>query len=655
MTTTVTTTVHDPLDVEVLADGLGFPEGPCIAEDGTVYAVDIDHATIVEADGKGGATIVATPGGGPNGMALRADGTAVVANNGGFLWTQIGDFRIPIDRGDPHQRAARLREGLDRADRPGHRRRAPSCTTRATGGCSAAPTTSCSTRSAGSGSPTTARAVTTASTAAGSTTSRPTAARCSEIAFPLLGPNGVGLSPDGRTVYAAETHTGRLWAWALAEPGRGPAGRRLAGRPPRRGLPRRPRRSRSTRSPSRRTGASRSAPSATASWSITPDGSEIDVHPIPGDVTTNIAFGGADRRRAVDHAVPLGAPRRDDLAPARPRAATCRERPPRSTGSRHPGDSSLPHATANRHWCSAWRSGVMADRRVWRASSVHAVCRHVSDASPGAEAGIFARRRPSDPALPTASRTVFRRRAVLLDRSTPLGRAGLRTVRCRRTVVQHHPLARERARGIREVDSAAERHRRSRSPRTRPPVRTSIPRHVVRSRPGRHHLTRTTCSVGVLHPAEGIALHRWRTEGTACGPIVSGLESVTSSQRVGPFSERRAHGQLSECDGWDASLPLSQRFDDRRYLRFVALAGVRFEAEGVAPQQRDLVGDGVEVVVAPVVDEPQLGEAGDHRAEGERGDLGVDRRGWPRRPSGGGGWPARPGRRSASGAASGPR
>jgi gluconolactonase len=32
---------------------------------------------------------------------------------------------------------------------------------------------------------------------------------------------------------------------------------------------------------------------------VTPDGREVDVHPIPGDVTTNVAFGGTDRRRAV--------------------------------------------------------------------------------------------------------------------------------------------------------------------------------------------------------------------------------------------------------------------------------------------------------------------------------------------------------------------
>jgi gluconolactonase len=32
---------------------------------------------------------------------------------------------------------------------------------------------------------------------------------------------------------------------------------------------------------------------------VTPDGEEADVYPVPGDVTTNIAFGGSDRRRAV--------------------------------------------------------------------------------------------------------------------------------------------------------------------------------------------------------------------------------------------------------------------------------------------------------------------------------------------------------------------
>ena len=53
------------------------------------------------------------------------------------------------------------------------------------------------------------------------------------------------------------------------------------------------------------------------------------------------------------------------------------------------------------------------------------------------------------------------------------------------------------------------------------------------------------------------------------------------------------------------------------------------DADGVRPQQRELLGDGVEVVVAPVLDEPQLGDAGDHGAEGQRRDLRVRPRGRP--------------------------
>ena len=40
------------------------------------------------------------------------------------------------------------------------------------------------------------------------------------VIFPLMGPNGIGLSPDGETLYVAETPTGRLWAWDVTGPGR---------------------------------------------------------------------------------------------------------------------------------------------------------------------------------------------------------------------------------------------------------------------------------------------------------------------------------------------------------------------------------------------------------------------------------------------------
>jgi gluconolactonase len=40
-----------------------------------------------------------------------------------------------------------------------------------------------------------------------------------EVAFPLVTPNGIGLSPDEQTLYVAETEPARLWAFDVVEPG----------------------------------------------------------------------------------------------------------------------------------------------------------------------------------------------------------------------------------------------------------------------------------------------------------------------------------------------------------------------------------------------------------------------------------------------------
>jgi sugar lactone lactonase YvrE len=89
-------TVHDPLEFEVLGSGLGFPEGPVIADDGTVSAVDIDGGRVFHI-ASGDVAVVAGPGGGPNGMAVETPTTPIIANNGGFLWSEVeGGIRILI-------------------------------------------------------------------------------------------------------------------------------------------------------------------------------------------------------------------------------------------------------------------------------------------------------------------------------------------------------------------------------------------------------------------------------------------------------------------------------------------------------------------------------------------------------------------------------
>ena len=292
---------HDPLEFDVIADGLGFPEGPVIAEDGTVFAVDIHAGTVVRVtDGR--TEVAAATGGGPNGMAIGLDGLAYIANNGGFPWTEVNGGRVPVDlrthsneppgftggwieRADLRSGAVtRLHDACD-----GRRLRGPNdLVFDETGGLWFTDLGKVRRESVDRGGlyyippfpP------------------FPPGGPVRKVAFPLLGPNGVGLSPDGRRVYVAETYTGRLWAWDLEAPGsvRAPAGRAGA---PHGGICVAATPFTFDSLAVEEDGRIAIAAIGDGIVVITPDGEELDVHPVPGDTTTNIAFGGNDRRRAV--------------------------------------------------------------------------------------------------------------------------------------------------------------------------------------------------------------------------------------------------------------------------------------------------------------------------------------------------------------------
>src|SRR5207244_747413 len=71
-------------------------EGPVAMPDGSVILTEIKsgHLTRVAPDGT--KSLVADVGKGPNGLAVGADGALYVCNNGGFIWTEIGDMNIPV-------------------------------------------------------------------------------------------------------------------------------------------------------------------------------------------------------------------------------------------------------------------------------------------------------------------------------------------------------------------------------------------------------------------------------------------------------------------------------------------------------------------------------------------------------------------------------
>src|SRR3982751_5352535 len=71
-------------DFTTVADGLRFPEGPVAMPDGSIILVEIKAGRITRISAEGAKHVVATPGGGPNGLAMGPDGWLYCCNNGGF-------------------------------------------------------------------------------------------------------------------------------------------------------------------------------------------------------------------------------------------------------------------------------------------------------------------------------------------------------------------------------------------------------------------------------------------------------------------------------------------------------------------------------------------------------------------------------------------
>ena len=282
------------MKIREIASGLQFPEGPVALDDGSMLLVEIARGTLSRVLPEGRVQVVADMGGGPNGAAIGPDGAVYVCNNGGFAWqTENDGCHRPIGQAADYSggRIERLDLATGRFERlfdsvDGLGLRGPNdLVFDAAGGFYFT--------DLGKVRPT---EMDRGGLYYGHADGRPALV----VARPVLTPNGIALSPDGSTLYYAETEGARLWAFDIESPGRvrkagwpSPHGGRLVAASPG---------GHYQRFDSMAVDALGNLCVATLMHGgisiLSPDGRLASHVPLPDRFTTNLCFGGKDRRTA---------------------------------------------------------------------------------------------------------------------------------------------------------------------------------------------------------------------------------------------------------------------------------------------------------------------------------------------------------------------
>ena len=197
-------------DVRIMAENLGFPEGPVAMADGSVVLTEIAAGRITRVTADGTVSVVSAIGGGPNGLATGPDGALYCCDNGGSRYV-AGHFmgQGPAE-GYEHGSIWRIdaRTGQSRV-----------LYTECAGQRLSAPNDLVFDKQGGFYFTDLGKRYARTRDHGGLYYALPDGSRITEIAYPIVSANGVGLSPDERTVYVADTEAARLWAFDIAAPG----------------------------------------------------------------------------------------------------------------------------------------------------------------------------------------------------------------------------------------------------------------------------------------------------------------------------------------------------------------------------------------------------------------------------------------------------
>ena len=183
--------------MELVAEGLAFPEGPVIMADGSVIVVEIAAGRVTRC-WSGRKEVVCEIGGGPNGAAIGPDGALWICNNGGMDSVRMESASGPGAEG----RIERVDLATGRFERV-----YDSCD----GVLLEGPNDLVFDADGRLWFTYVGKSHHGIRTASGLFTCLPDGSSITAIDRHPVSYNGIGLSPDGETVYVADTHRARVY------------------------------------------------------------------------------------------------------------------------------------------------------------------------------------------------------------------------------------------------------------------------------------------------------------------------------------------------------------------------------------------------------------------------------------------------------------
>ena len=202
------------IEYRTITDGLRFPEGPIAMPDGSIILVEIEAGRLTRVLPNGAKEVVAEPGGGPNGAAIGPDGACYVCNNGGFNWAydeEPGSIR-PVGQADDYVTGRIERIDIETG-------KIETLYDNCNGNRLSGPNDIVFDRKGNMWFTDLGKARARDLDRGAIYWAKPDGSEIREVIQPFTTPNGIGLSPDEKTLYVAETEGGRLFAYDIVSNG----------------------------------------------------------------------------------------------------------------------------------------------------------------------------------------------------------------------------------------------------------------------------------------------------------------------------------------------------------------------------------------------------------------------------------------------------